>query len=301
MYIVIIFKHTIIRKGVKSVLVQKLVYDTDINFISEIYELRIILKKKDINIGIVESVEQDNHIVKLLCDDDCYNEKIKDIIDLYMSNVLYKIVIKEYKNREMFDYITENYFFLKQDEIIEVEEKIMKILLLESFTETENYVYYMNKINNIIEKIKEFLEENSEININGFIRFRMKELKSNIERVIDKVIENYMVEKEYKEFVKLLKYFVDIQESKIEEIDIFINEGGKYIIKNKAGKDIFNEFMKEIADTEIDTEAKMEDIIISGLITNAPRKVKIYGKDNCMNKEFLETIINVFEDRVELG
>lgn len=301
MYIVIIFKHTIIRKGVKSVLVQKLVYDTDINFISEIYELRIILKKKDINIGIVESVEQDNHIVKLLCDDDCYNEKIKDIIDLYMSNVLYKIVIKEYKNREMFDYITENYFFLKQDEIIELEEKIMKILLLESFTETENYVYYMNKINNIIEKIKEFLEENSEININGFIRFRMKELKSNIERVIDKVIENYMVEKEYKEFVKLLKYFVDIQESKIEEIDIFINEGGKYIIKNKAGKDIFNEFMKEIADTEIDTEAKMEDIIISGLITNAPRKVKIYGKDNCMNKEFLETIINVFEDRVELG
>lgn len=301
MYIVIIFKHTIIRKGVKSVLVQKLVYDTDINFISEIYELRIILKKKDINIGIVESVEQDNHIVKLLCDDDCYNEKIKDIIDLYMSNVLYKIVIKEYKNREMFDYITENYFFLKQDEIIEVEEKIMKILLLESFTETENYVYYMNKINDIIEKIKEFLEENSEININGFIRFRMKELKSNIERVIDKVIENYMVEKEYKEFVKLLKYFVDIQESKIEEIDIFINEGGKYIIKNKAGKDIFNEFMKEIADTEIDTEAKMEDIIISGLITNAPRKVKIYGKDNCMNKEFLETIINVFEDRVELG
>ena len=218
-----------------------------------------------------------------------------------MSNVLYKIVIKEYKSREMFHYITENYFFLKQDEIIEVEEKIMNILLLESFTESENYVYYMNKVNAIIEKIKEFLEENSEININGFIRFRMKELKSNIEMVIDKVIENYMVEKEYKEFVKLLKYFVDIQESKIEEINIFINEGGKYLIKNSAGKDIFNEFMKEIADTKIDTESKMEDIIISGLITNAPRKVKIYGKENCINKEFLETIINVFEDRVELG
>ena len=126
----------------------------------------------------------------------------------------------------------------------------MNILLLESFTESENYVYYMNKVNAIIEKIKEFLEENSEININGFIRFRMKELKSNIEMVIDKVIENYMVEKEYKEFVKLLKYFVDIQESKIEEINIFINEGGKYLIKNSAGKDIFNEFMKEIADTD---------------------------------------------------
>lgn len=279
-------------------LVLKLVYNDGLDFISEIQELRTILRKKDIKIGIVESVELDNHIVKVLCDDDGYNERIKDIINLYISNVLYKIVIEQYKEREMFDFLTENYFFLKQEEVIEVEEEIMKVLLGEESLKSDNLIYCMNKMNSLIEKIKNCLEENSEININGFIRFRMKELREDIENIIDKVIESYMVEKEYREFVKLLKYFVDIQESKIDEVNIFIDEIGNYSIKDKNKRDIFNEFMKELVECRIDSDAKMEDIIISGLITNAPKKVIIHGKKNCLNKEFIDTIENVFEDKV---
>ena len=62
--------------------------------------------------------------------------------------------------------------------------------------------------------------------------------------------------------------------------------------------DIFNEFMKELAECKVDTEAKMEDIIISGLITNAPKQVIIHHKENCLNTEFIDTIVNVFGDRV---
>ena len=70
-------------------LVLKLVYNSDLNFISEVQELILVLKKKDIKIGVVESVELDNHIVKILCDDNSYNERIKDIINLrYFKQVL---------------------------------------------------------------------------------------------------------------------------------------------------------------------------------------------------------------------
>jgi putative sporulation protein YtxC len=283
---------------VEPMLVLKLVYNKDLDFVREIQELRTVLRKKHIKIGVVESVELDNHIVKVLCDDEDYNDRIREVINLYISNILYKIVIEKYKEREMFDFLTENYFFLKQDEVIEVEEEVMKVLLCEEYLKSENLIYCMNKMNCVIEKIKGCLEENSEININGFIRFRMKELREDIENIIDKVIESYMVEKEYKEFVKLLKYFVDIQESKIDEINICIDEGGNYYIKDREKKDIFNEFMKELIECRIDSDAKMEDIIISGLITNAPKKVIIHGKDNCLNKEFINTIENVFEDKV---
>ena len=54
----------------------------------------------------------------------------------------------------------------------------------------------------------------------------------------------------------------------------------------------FNEFMKELAECKVDTEAKMEDIIISGLITNAPKQVIIHHKENCLNTEFIDTIVN---------
>ncbi len=279
-------------------LVLKLVYNSELDFVNEIQELRIVLKKKDIRIGVVESVELNNHIIKILCDDNSYNERVKDIINLYISNILYKVVLNEYKEKELLDYLTENYFFLKQEEIMEVEDEVMKTFLENKSLNFDNLIYCLNKVNNIIEKIKSCLEENSEINIDGFIRFRMKELREDIEDIIDKVIESYMVEKEYKEFIKLLKYFVEIQESKIEEINIIIGESGNYSIMDRNKKDIFNEFMKDLIECKLDSDVKMEDIIISGLITNSPKKVIIHGKSNCLNKEFIDTIENVFENKV---
>lgn len=279
-------------------LVMNIVHNDEIDLVHELQELREILKKKNITIGLVESGEGSSHLIKVMCNEECYNEKIKRMIYLYISNILYNIVIEKYREKELFNFLTETYFFLKQEEILEVEEMIMKVLRSEENLKDEKMIFCISKINSIIEKIKTCLEENEEINIKGFITFRMKELREDIEEIIDKVVEEYMVEKEYKEFVKLLKYFVDIQESKIEKINIYIHEGGGYELKDGYGNDIFNEFMKELSECKIDTEAKIEDIIISGLITNAPKQVIIHHKENCLNAEFIETIVNVFGDRV---
>ncbi len=50
----------------------------------------------------------------------------------------------------------------------------------------------------------------------------MKELRSNIEIIIDRIIENYIIDKEYEEFIRLLKYFVNIQDSKLQEVNLTI-------------------------------------------------------------------------------
>jgi putative sporulation protein YtxC len=279
-------------------LILKLAYNEELNFSRDLQELRDLLKKKDILIGFVESIEGKTHIIKIICEDECYNEKIKEIINLYVSNILYRIVIDNYRNKEMFEFLTDNYFFLKQNEILEAEDKIIKVLKCEEKTTNEDSIYCLNRINSMIEKIRECISENQEINIDGFITFRMRKLRGDIEKIIDKVIEIYMVEKEYKEFVKLLKYFVEIQECKIEEINIKIEENNNYIVKNKEGRNLYYDFLKEITAEQGAIELNMEDILISGLITNAPKNINIYGKENCTNKEFLDTIEKVFEDKV---
>ncbi|WP_249175406.1 putative sporulation protein YtxC, partial [Clostridium tyrobutyricum] len=86
----------------------------------------------------------------------------------------------------------------------------------------ENSIYCINKKNNILEEIIDCMRESNNINIEGFISFRMKNTLSDLKNIIDKVVEKYMVEKEYDDFIKLLKYFVEIQESKIEYMDIVI-------------------------------------------------------------------------------
>ena len=252
--------HTIIKEGVKSMLVMKLVHNNDLDFVKELQELRQLLKKKNITMGIVESGEGSSNIIKIICNNESYNDRIRNTIYLYISNILYSVVVKEYRKKELFNYLMENYFFLKQNEVMEVEEKIVRVLQNEEKVTDEKMFYCIDKINCIV--------------------------------------EDYMIEKEYKEFIKLLKYFVDIQESKIEKIDIYIQSDGGYVLKDGLDNDVFEEFVKEIYECKIDTEANVEDIIISGLITNAPKEVVIHNKDKALNLEFIDTIKNVFGERV---
>lgn len=277
-------------------LVLKLAYMGDLDFIKELQDLKTLLKKKNIVIGLVEQIEGETHIIKVLCEEE--SEEIQKKIKLYISDLLYRMVIKDYKKKEMFQLIKDTYFFLKQDEILEIEVLVMETLYRENKIKDDIGVYCENKISEIISKINECLNENNELNINGFIRFRMRSLREDIEDVIDKVIQKYMVDKEYNEFIKLLKYFVEIQDSKMEKINITIDREGKYRVEDEGGKDIFNQFTKEIGDSKIGIDANIEDIIISGLITNAPKEVLIMGKENCKNNEFIKTIENVFKERI---
>lgn len=279
-------------------LILKLAYNEDLIFFHELEELRELLKKKDILIGFVENIEGKTHIIKIICEENCYNEKIKEIINLYVSNILYRIVIDNYRKKEMFEFLTDNYFFLKQHEILEVEDEIVRVLKYEETTQNEDSIYCLNRINSMVEKIRDCISEKQEINIDGFITFRMRKLRGDIEKIIDKVVERYMVEKEYKEFVKLLKYFVEIQECKIEEINIIIEANNNYTIKNGEGRDLYYDFLKEIKAEQGRIELNIEDVLISGLITSAPKNIIIYGKENCTNKEFLDTIENVFGNKV---
>ncbi|MDO5516859.1 MAG: putative sporulation protein YtxC [Clostridium sp.] len=280
-------------------LILKLAYNEELTFGRDLQKLRESLKKRDILIGLVESIEGKTHIIKIICDKDSYSEEIKDIINLYVSNILYRIVIENYRQKEMFEFLIDNYFFLKQNEILEIEEEILNVLSLNEKVDDEKSIYCLNIVNSIIEKIRECISEKQEINVDGFITFRMRKLREDIEKIIDKVVEKYMVDKEYEEFVKLLKYFVDIQECKIEEIKIYIDERKNYIVKDGFGKDLYKDFLVQLAGDVSNLNINIEDILISGLITSSPRKITIYGTNNCSNKEFINTINSVFGDKVK--
>lgn len=273
------------------------VYEGERDLISELNEVKKYFKDKNVIIGISESIECDTHFIKIFCSEEEFNEKIVNMFNFYMANILYKIAIYEFYDKEMLNFLNDTYFFLKADELRDVEIMSMKVLKGEELIIDDSGIYCMNRKNNIIDKIISCIEEHNEININGFITFRMKELREDIESIIDKVVEKYMVEKEYSEFIKLLKYFVEIQESKIDMINIVIDTKGKYQIKDKDGKEFLEEFLNELSSEKI-SENNLEDLIISGLITNSPKRINIHGSKHCNNKEVIDTISNVFTDRV---
>lgn len=270
------------------------------NVINGLKEIKNNLEVKNIRIGFSESIENETHFVKVFCRDEDFNEKIERQFHLYLSIVLYKILTYQYYSNYLDEFLNDNYFFLAENEVKDIKGLCLDAFLCEGKIEDENKVYYINRKNSIIQKIERCLKENHEINIQGLIRFRIKEMENDFSSIIDRVIEKYMVEKEYVEFIKLLKYFVEIQECKMEEVHIVIKENGEYLLKDSFGKDIMAEMLIEIKDPRYSKSINVEDAIISGLITLAPRKVIIHCPDNCSNKELIKTIESVFENRVSL-
>jgi len=277
-----------------------LINDNNKSFVvDELKDIISHFRNKNVTLGISENLENEKQIINLYCEDEAYNNKSIKLFNLYVANVIYKVVINEFCSSNNGKALVESYPFLRVEDVKTVKNMIEKALKDEADKVDEAVIYYMNRKNNIVEKIIECLEENKEINIDGIVTFRMKEFKEDIDSIVEKVIEKYMVEKEYNEFIKLLKYFVDVQESKLEEVHIMIDNNGDYIVKDEFGNDILNNLMDELYETKYNDAVSSEDLIISGLITTSPKKVIIHSVHNCKNKELMDTIKNVFEERVE--
>ncbi|MBW9156585.1 putative sporulation protein YtxC [Clostridium sp. FP2] len=266
--------------------------------IGEIKDITKCFEHKKMILGIAECIIEDTHFIKFFCGDDNLSDSSIKMFNLNIANMLYKIVIREFCKKEMNDFLTETYFFLGYDEMKQVKPRIQEALLNEGSIAGPTAVYCINRKNSIMDKITKCIEENKEINISGFLTFRTKALKTDLECMVDKVVEEYMVEKEYNEFIKLLKYFVDIQESKVAEINILIEKNGEYYLRDEQGNDLAGDMLMELPEVKFDSKENTEELIISTMITSAPKKVIIHCAHNCKNKELLQTISKVFVDKV---
>lgn len=280
-------------------LILTLIYSSKWESINEnLKEIQDLLSLKNIEIRYCENNEGKTVFLKVYSKDASVGARAKRMFTIYLSNYLYKLSSEEFYNKYLEKVINDSYFFMDKKEIKKIRSMIKEVIINEGYLIDESSIYYMNRKNEITSKIVEFIQNNDEFNLDGFMTFRIKEFLPNYEKMVDKIIEKYMVQKEYSEFVKLLKYFVDIQDYKIDEVNIVIDKEGNYKILNKKGEDILSEFLIDLSNTKFSGIVAMDDIIISGLITNVPKRIVIHGSNNCKNKELIQTIKNVFLERV---
>ncbi|WP_142413008.1 putative sporulation protein YtxC [Hathewaya massiliensis] len=281
-------------------LISTIVYDNSLkDFTEDIGAIKNYFDVKDIKLGIKEEIVNNKYFVNIYCSN--YIEKdlyIKNNFYIYLSMVLYDFIVDEFCEKDLEDEIRDRYFFLKNTEIDFLINKIKSVLKSEKVSIKSEDVYYINIKNSILRNISSCIEESNEFNINGFLNFRSRGIKEELTSISDSVIQNYISEKEYREFIKLLKYFVDVQESKIDEVNIIVTDRGEYVLKDKKGEEILNEFLKDLEEVKFTGTIGMEDIIISGLITNVPKRIVIHCKEHFESTEFINTIKDVFMERV---
>ncbi|NLP14928.1 MAG: putative sporulation protein YtxC [Clostridium sp.] len=217
-----------------------------------------------------------------------YNELV-----LNVSDVLANYIIDEYEEKLILRIINSNYCYFNSVEKKEIQRIALGIINNEerSFL---NSLFQIKRRNIIIKKLLEYFEHSNSVILDGFVNFRLKDYVKDLEEIVDKAVDDFLMEREYKEFIRLLRYFVDIQEPKFNVIHIIAGYDNKYILLDENKHEITNECLQEFMNDLPEGEINYDDLLVSSLITMAPRKLIIHGTKGFRNKELLETIKNVF-------
>lgn len=265
-------------------------------------ELCGFFKDKSVSIALAENDISNMHYLKCILKDTEKDlnafDSVREMFYSYSSNIIYDYICVEYISDLLDKLLKENYNYLTMPDIDEIKHRTLSVIAGTGIFSTEGLFYSINCKNTMLKKISDYLQESSEIIMDGFVTFRLRDINDELNRIVEKIVEDYVIEKEYSEFIKLLKYFVEIQESRYDTINIIVDEKGEYTVEDEQFLNITKEFFEDFNIDNIKGDINKNDILVSALITCAPKKVVVHGAANLKDKEVMDTIKNIFNEKM---
>lgn len=225
------------------------------------------------------------------------DEHMQSLLRQQLAEIITDIILNNWEDVLLKDIIRENYYYFGDEEKKLIFDYSLRHINREG-REAQNTLYWLSRKKRINQKIMDFLKYNNRIIVDGFIRFRLKEYLAELRDATEKAVDEFLMEREYREFIQLLQYFVEVQEPRMEIVHLLIAESGSFKLFDDKMQPVCGDYTDGFLLGMLDNELNYEDLLISALITIAPRKINIHRV--CKNDHIttLETIRNVFTGRV---
>ena len=221
-----------------------------------------------------------------------YLGKDDDYFVYKISTFLSFLVVDELEDDFLKKIIFNNYFYFDFNERAKILE-ICYDIITESLFEL-----FDKKFNVLLKDFSEFIVANKTILLNGFLNFRVKDYISILENIVNEAVNAYIVEKEYLEFVSLLKLYVNSQTPKCESLHLVYTSSNSVLLdEDKNVINTSDEIFK--AKFLSDISFSSNDYALNSLLTLLPKKIYIHLIDGYID-EFITTLQLVFEKRIEL-
>lgn len=148
--------------------------------------------------------------------------------------------------------------------------------------------------------LRKYLKEHSILQLEGFIRFRLKSQEQDRQVAIERAIDEYLMDREYQDFITLLRTFLSVQAPRVPLLHLLIGDGWNQLV-DENGSLMNDEDVSRISDDTIESSMQHEDMLISTIISLAPRKLLIHLPNELSEESILlDTATRVFEERAEI-
>ena len=218
-------------------------------------------------------------------------EKIIKLFVCFLSELIAEVVLEFYEEKLLKQMLNYNYFYFDEYERLCICENCFNIM------ENEEEMEIKNREEIIQNAVFSYVEENKSMILDGFVYFRLKEYFSYLDNVIDTAVNQFIIEKEYNEFINLLRIYVDSKKTECELLHLIYINGESILLDNNknivsVSDNIFN--AKYLSDISFSSN----DFALNTLLTLLPAKIEIHliGEED----EFINTIKLIFENKVSI-
>lgn len=222
-------------------------------------------------------------------------QTVSKIQRYYLANALTETILLNWEK----DYVQQSLgrkYKLKQDECLALLPRVLEYLSGDSGYSSK--VYREHRKASLLTQILTCLESNSFFDVEGFLQFRARDYKQEVDKALAYTVDEHILQKEYLEFIELLKHFLNTQTPRIDTLHVGINSEGKFNLFNGQGEKVTGRFLDNYAVTnEGDVELSYEDLLISSLIAVAPRQVVLHIR-YAGYRDNLQTVRKVFKERI---
>ncbi|WP_219835939.1 putative sporulation protein YtxC [Paenibacillus sp. R14(2021)] len=154
------------------------------------------------------------------------------------------------------------------------------------------------RLGKVADELESFLANHTRIHLDGFVTFRLASYWQELKDVVAYAVDEYVMDKQYQEFISLLKYFVRMQEVKLPIVHVVHKGGSDFVLYDQEFQLLDTVPADRIVAEMLESEMNMEDMIVSTLITVSPQQIVIHTRQPDL--PVMRTLETIFEQRVRL-
>lgn len=208
-----------------------------------------------------------------------------------VSTILSFLVIYEFEEVFFRQIISKDFFYFSKEERSVILDNCFNIII-------DSDTIIKEKFEILFSSFLNYVIEHKNIFLSGFINFRLQSYWDVLERIVEDAVNSYILEKEYNEFISLLRLYINSSET-IEDV-LHIVYSKDFTIMLDSNKNIINNSQNAFkAKFLSDISFSTNDYTLNTLLTLLPEKIYVHLIDNKID-EFITTLSLIFEKRLEI-
>lgn len=207
-----------------------------------------------------------------------------------VCDILLNTVIKFYEVRKLKELININYFYFSEFERQSILNYCTSLLENDKFKREDcNKFIYIEFLYHII--------NNKSLYLDGFINFRLYKYVNLLDDIVDTSVNNYIIEREYNEFIDLLKIYINNKDSTMDLIHLIYMDGESFLMDEERNIVSIDDNILN-APYLSDISFSSNDFTLNSLLCVIPNKIIIHIIDK--EDDFINTIKLIFGKRVSV-